>query len=111
MKTINSKNVSKLVNQFKLENLTTERACLIASGWENIKIDEDFKKESVSQIVELLGGRQATKDRIKFVIRNTPIHNWFAQRIVFEPLRNKWVYIAGQDYPSELQEIRNTLKK
>jgi len=111
MKTINGKNVAKLVNQFTLENLTTERAYLIGLGWNDIKIDEDFKKESVSQIVELLGGRQATKDRIKFVIRNTPVSSWFAQRIIFEPLRNKWVYIAGQDYPSELQEIRNQLKK
>ena len=111
MKTLNKKNVSKLVNQFTLENLTTERACLIAGGWQNIKIDEDFKNESISQIVNLLGGIKATKEKIKFVIKNTPVSSWFASRIVFEPLINKWTYIAGQDYPAELQEIRNQLKK
>jgi hypothetical protein len=111
MITINAGNVETKVNQFTLENLTTERACLIGEGWENIKIDPDFKKDSVEQIVELIGGRQATKDRIKFVIRNTPVHAWFCSRIIYEADRKKWVYVAGQDHKGELQQIRNELKK
>lgn len=111
MKTINKKNVSKLVSQFTLEHLTTERAPLIIGGWSDIKIDEDFKKESVNQILDLLGGLDTTKNKIAFKIKNTPVHGWFAQRIIFEPLRNKWVYIAGQDYTSELRTIRKELSK
>lgn len=111
MKTINSKNVSTLVSQFTLEHLTTERVPLISGGWSDIKIDTDFKKSSIEQITDLLGGRSRTKEKIGFTLRNTPVYGWFAQRIIFEPLRNKWVYIAGQDYPSELATIRKELTK
>lgn len=109
MKTINTKNVSKLVTQFSLSNLSTERAHLINSGWENIKVDESFKSDAINQIVELLGGRQKTKDRIKFVIKNNPLHTWYADRIIFDANRNRWVYVAGQDYPTEITEIRRQL--
>lgn len=111
MKTINRKNVSKLVNNFTLENLTTERACLISEGWSNIKIDVDFKRESIEEIANLIGGVKKTKDRIKFVLRNTPVSEWFASRIIFESLYNRWEYVSGQDTATEKAEIRNTLKK
>ena len=111
MKNINKSNVSKLVRQFTLENLTTERAYLNGSGWNDIKVDESFKDESIEQIVNLLGGRTKTKETIKHALKNTHIHNWFATRIVYEPLRNSWTYTAGQDYPSELATIRKELTK
>ncbi len=111
MKTINAKNVEKLVEQFTLENLSTDRAVIIGIGWDNIKIDPDFKKDSIEQIVQLIGGSQKTKDRIKFIIRNTPIHAWYSSRIVFEPDRNRWAYISGQEYVQEIISIRNHLKK
>jgi hypothetical protein len=111
MNTINEKNVAKLVRQFTLHNLTTERVNIIGQGWTDIKIDPDFKEKSIDQIINILGGHQKTKDRIKFVIKNTPISGWYSDRIVFEPAVNRWVYIAGQDHPKEINEIRNDLKK
>lgn len=111
MKTINKNNVEKLVNQFTLENLTTGRAYLKNGGWSDIKIDEDFKEESINQILDVLGGWEKTKEAMRFNIRNTPISAWFASRIVYEPKRNTWTYVAGQDYPSELATIRKQLSK
>lgn len=108
---INQNNVGKKIMQFNLEHLTCERANIIGVGWENIKIDPEFKEKAIDEIVELLGGRQATKDRIRFVIKNTPVHAWFASRIYFNASRQRWEYIAGQDYPREITEIRNQLKK
>ena len=111
MKTIRKNNIAKNISQFTLENLTTSRAYLIATGWQDIKVDKDFMNESIDQIIDLLGGHHNTKKAIRYTLNNTPVYGWYAQRIVFEPLINKWVYIAGQDYPSELRTIRKELTK
>lgn len=108
MKAINKTNATKLIQQFNLSHLTTGRANIISKGWENIKIDETFFNESIDQITQLIGGHQKTKDIIKYTLRNTPVHQWFASRIIFDGV--KWSYIAGQDYPSEIAEIRRLLK-
>lgn len=110
MTTITKKNVEKLITQFTLENLSTERASIKGEGWATIKIDEDFKNKAFEDIADLLGGRKATKDRIKYVIKNNPISAWFAQRIIYNAKGDYWTYCAGQDYPAELAQIRKTLK-
>jgi hypothetical protein len=111
MKTINKTNVQKRVNQFTLENLTTSRAYIIGEGWQTIKVNENFFNESIEQITDLIGGFDKTKRAVKFTLRNTPIYQWFASRIVYEPKRKAWYYIAGQDYYNELKQIRKELTK
>lgn len=107
MKTINKNNSTKEIQQFNLSHLTTGRANIINKGWQDIKIEDSFFNESINEIVNLIGGREATKQAIKFSLRNTPIHQWFANRIIFDG--KNWSYIAGQDYPSEIKEIRRQL--
>jgi hypothetical protein len=113
MKTIKitKQNVNKLTEQFTLNNLTTGRASIIGTGWNDIKIDEQFFNESINNIVELLGGRQKTKETIKYKLRNEPIYGWFSNRIVFCKHNNVWTYIAGQEYTTEIKEIRKILTK
>lgn len=108
MKTITKQNVHKLTNNFTLESLTTNRVNLIDGGWSDVKIDPDFYEESIENIVWLLGGREATKQKVRFALRNTPVHGWFSGRIMYT---NKWTYTAGQDYPNELRLIRKELTK
>lgn len=104
---INKENVNKLTNNFTLGNLTTRRACINGIGWDDIKIDESFFNESIDNIANLLGGRQKTKETIKFKLRNEPIYEWFGSRIVFN--NNKWEYVSGQNYSGELTQIRKIL--
>jgi len=106
---ITQKNVSNRVQQFSLDNLTTSRAYINGKGWKNIDIDGDFFDWSVNQIVDLLGGRETTKNAVRFALRNTPINGWFARRIVFNEMRNTWEYIAGQDYPAEIRAIKKQI--
>ena len=111
MKIITKQNVHKLTNNFTLESLTTNSVNLIDGGWSDVKIDPDFYEESIENIVWLLGGREATKQKVRFALRNTPVYGWFASRIVYCPHANRWTYTAGQDYPNELRLIRKELTK
>lgn len=109
---ITRENVAKKVNEFNLENLTTSRACLIGLGWENIKIEESFYNASIDELVKIIGGREKTKNRIKFILRNTPLSShWFSRRFIFEAKRNKWCYVAGQCEADEIPQIRKELLK
>ena len=110
MKTISEKNVS-MVNQFTLENLVNGRAWIEGQGWQDIKVDEDFYNKSINQLVDLIGGREKTKQQVRFNLRNTPFHHWSANRFIYSLHRNVWEYVAGQDYTSEMATIRNHVKK
>ncbi|WP_294203083.1 hypothetical protein [uncultured Chryseobacterium sp.] len=108
---ITEKNVSEKVKQFNAGNLTTGRAYIIGEGWQDIQIDEAFYNKSIGEIVALIGGRPETAAKVKFKLRNEPFHHWSASRFVWEESLQRWAYIAGQDYPAEITQIRNFLKK
>lgn len=109
MRKITKSNVHYLCAQFTLENLTTGRAC-VDGCWDSVDIDDSFA-DAYNNIAELLGGRAETKKKIAYILRNNPISDWFANRIVFCRHTNRWEYTAGQDYPSEIRNIRQTLLK
>ena len=107
--TIGYDNVAKLVHQFNMRHLTTERAPIKSKGesYQDIRISEGFRINAVNELVELIGGYSETRDKVRFKLRNEPQHHWFADRFVFNVHRNKWEYIDGQDGRREKQMIRN----
>lgn len=105
-----TKRTVKKVNQFTLENLNHERACIEGKGWSDIKVEENFRDESFKRIVDLLGGRKDTKETILFKLRNQPLSHWGLQRFIYDVKYNRWSYCAGQDYTGEIAQIRNYIK-
>ena len=108
---INIKNVSTLIDQFDLGDLTTERAHLKNIGWSDIKIEDSFYLNSINEIVELIGGREKTKKTVRFRLKNEPCHHWCSEHFVWSESRQVWTYVAGQDYDSEIKQIRRHFTK
>lgn len=106
---ITKQNVSTKVVQFNLENLTHNRASITGIGWTDIIIDETFKAESLQQIVDIIGGREATKVKVLRNLTNNKVNGWFMQRFIYMPKYDRWSYCAGQDYDNEIASIRRKL--
>lgn len=104
---MNERTAYNIVSQFTLEHLTTGRVPILGNGWTDVKIEEEFKNRSINEIVELIGGHQKTRDKVRFQLRNEPQHAWFADRFVYEGIKRGWVYIDGQDGKYEKQHVRN----
>lgn len=103
------KNTLNKVNNFSLYNMLTKRVNINGEGWQPVEIDPQFFNDSINQIVSLIGGRKETKEKIKHILSNNIVTGWFTERITFCKHTNKFDYIAGQNYPAELQSIRKTL--
>ena len=77
----------------------------------NTELTEEDKEE----LFDLLKGRSRSPARAKlgrvldlplsFICERLP--SWMQERIHFD--HGRWQYCAGQDYPSEITLIRNTL--
>lgn len=91
-----------------------------SKGWETFKLSEEIEEE-IAQLVSItLGGRGKTQSQVfNAVSRRSPQH-WGLSRIIFTNRPNpkdkrknilSCSYAAGQDYPSELNEIRTAIKK
>lgn len=106
---ITKQNVSTKVVQFNLEHLNHNRASINGIGWSDISIDETFKAESLQQIADIIGGREATKAKVLRNLTNNTVNGWFLQRFIYMPKYDRWSYCAGQDYPSEIASIRRKL--
>lgn len=106
---ITKQNVSAKIEQFNLENLNHNRACIVGIGWTDITTDENFKSESLQQIADIIGGRAATKEKVLRTLTNNIISGWFMQRFIYMPERDIWSYCAGQDYVGEIASIRRKL--
>lgn len=111
MKTITRKNVSQRITQFNAEHLTTARANIKNDGWQNIKIENGFHQESINEIIALIGGRNKTQKIMKLKLENEPFHHWSATRFIYDYNNQQWKYVAGQDYNSEMKEIRKYFAK
>lgn len=81
-------------------------------GWTKIELSTELKQEVINKIVDCFGGQERTKTNIRFTLhRETPQH-WGLSRTILVKRDNevRFTYIAGQDYTSELNEIRKKLK-
>lgn len=111
MTKLTKENVGELVQQFNLEHLCNGKAPISGIGWDDVEIEEKFREESFNQIASLLEYRkQELTGRALFKLKNEPLYEWFGNRFVYSPTRECWSYCAGQDYISEMREIRKVLK-
>lgn len=95
--------------QLNLDILLTQRANL-GDGWEYFNIDDEVKREAIKYIVyNVLGGWGKYKDRLEYVLNNTPISHWGLQRVIFNGKR--WSYCPGQCQITELRHLREFIKK
>lgn len=105
-----------LEQMFNLETLTTERGYCKVKGetlWRDVVIDEDFREDSIAEIIGMLtkGCRKKKEYKLAFryVFRNVPVHTWFAYRFFYSFRTRSWEYIVGQDAVSEFRLIRKNL--
>jgi hypothetical protein len=110
-------NLNDLLNcvdyQLTAQQLINKRVYLKGEGWSNIELTTELKDYICSQIVEILGGRQATKQSIKnTLLYSTPQH-WGLDRIHVDRYSDNFIkisYCAGQDHTLETNTIRKFLK-
>lgn len=103
----NAHNLSKRTNQLTLENLISQSVYINNKGW--VKTNNLLTEEITDQITDLIGGRKETKRIISIVLKNQKFSKWYLSRIMYSPTRKTWSYCAGQDYISEIREIRKDL--
>ncbi len=72
----------------------------------NLKMDDSHYE----QIADLLGGNVKTKTKIIWTLKNRQFDHWGLGRIIYSSKRKIWTYCAGQDYPSEITQVRNFIK-
>lgn len=114
MKTINQNTALTLVEQFNLGHLCNGRAPLISGGWSDVRIDPRFRESAIDAVISLLNIRKdANAQHVRYKLRNEPLHTWFANRFVYVQHNgvSRWQYVAGQDYTTEIANIRRELYK
>ena len=105
----NIDNLAKNVSQVTAQTLISQRAYFNGVGWE--EINNLMTDEIAQEIADLLGGRNATKETIVRVLTTQRFSAWYLERIIYDEKRKQWTYCAGQDYPYEIKQIRNDLRK
>ena len=95
-------------SQATLQDILNKRIYITGKGWSRLKMSQDVWDELIQQAVDVLGGRKKDVLRRKLNVSPPPQH-WGLSRMVFEKSRKKIVYIAGQDYVWELNNIREWL--
>lgn len=104
-----NKAVEKANGQLTFEMLLNQRAPF-GKGWKYFNISDEVKREVISNIVNnILGGWKIHRSRIEYILNNVPLSHWGLQRILY--YNGRWSYCAGQDYSSELRQIREYIKK
>ena len=85
-------------------------------GWIKVEIHPDIRKEWITKMVELLGGRSNTKAKItnNLIMGN---NSYWLKRFHIErfrehnkPYKYHISFCSGQSYPDEIREARNELK-
>ena len=122
MKTLNSLNQAFLLsaNNAQINAETILNGNLYTSkGWEKFNVSDQLLNSTALLVAETLGGRQATKNRVERSLSYGNVSHWGLRRLIFEKRKNQndkrkhtisLSYCAGQDYGSELNEIRTQLK-
>lgn len=98
-------------HQLTAQEIVNERT-YISGNWENISLSDELREEICKTISETLGGQYKTRVKIfRSLYYGRPQH-WGLRRVFFREYNGKILcsYCAGQDYPAELQQIRNAIK-
>lgn len=101
--------------QVNVQQLINGSMYLEKSGWTKVKVTDELLEEVAEIVSQELGGRNVTKERIKYVISNFKPQHWGLERFLLEWYKQwkepKIRYCAGQDYAWEMKNIRDYLRK
>jgi len=108
-----------MTEQFTLKDVCSDRICDSETGWRDRLQEEKITLNEVQQesFVKLFGNRcqQKTKEALRTYIsdpyRFGPMlkTTWFYDRVGW--VGDKCRYCAGQDYPSEIANIRKIITR
>lgn len=103
-------NIDTYTNRFTLYHLTT-KTIYLEGGLGNIILYEGFRDYSVNALVDLICGRRSFVQRakVRFVLRNNPIHTSWAHRFFYDTDNMWWAYNAVVDFKKEIKKIRHEL--
>jgi hypothetical protein len=99
--------------QVTAQQLINRRIYINGCGWSDIELTNELNEQIAEQIAESLGGRSATKQSIKNVLRYSKPQHWGLNRMLLNKYGNNnayFSYCAGQDYSAETNAIRKALK-
>ncbi len=115
MKTLKNLNqVAKLAagNQTTLQSLLNGRIYIPQTGWTDVKITPEFRKELSAMAAEIFGGHENTKKAVRISLQRENRQHWGLSRTIVSTYDGDTglEYIPGQDMTAELRAIRNALK-
>lgn len=108
---ISRNNVNNFIPKFTLASLTTSLAYTNDNKWEDIIISELFYDYSIESIVNLICGFRSMnqREKIRFVLRNTPIHSQYADRVFYDAGTKHWVFNPIENSKKERLAFRKEL--
>ena len=101
-------------HQLTVQNLLNGR---ISGGknktWVKVRLTDEFREQLIEDLINVAGGHAATRERMKSVLTYGRPQHWALGRMIISDYGNgpKMNYCAGQDYPSELNQLRRELTK
>lgn len=98
-------------HQISAQQIINKRL-FVGGEWQNVEISRALMLEISQEIADLLGGRGTTKEDVKYTLINATPQHWGLGRIFLENYSTlRFSYCGGQDYPAEIKQIRNYLKR
>ena len=99
--------------QVTIQDLLNGRMYLRNKGWSDVRLTDELKERICLETAGLLGGVYKTKKRVFNTLLNDKPQHWGLDRIFIRQYKKEpavLTYCAGQDYPTELNQIRTALK-
>jgi len=100
-------------NQLTAQQVINKRVYIKADNWQAVEFTPEFMDHFNKDILNVIGGHQQTRARLRSVLEYSKPQHWALSRIFLNDYGTgpRWGYCAGQDYTAELQQLRNALKK
>lgn len=111
------KTAKKLKDLFKIaegRQLTAQAVLNERIYAKDFKLSDELREQIANDVSDVLGGHASTKNAVfNSLNASRPPQHWGLNRILLDDYGRgpRWTYCAGQDYPAELNQIRNHLKK
>lgn len=100
-------------NQLTAQQVINKRVYIKADNWQAVEFTPEFMDHFNKDILNVIGGHQQTRARLRSVLEYSKPQHWALARIILNDYGQgaRFTYCAGQDHPAELQQLRNYLKK
>ena len=101
-------------HQTNLQEIIDNRAYVFGQ-YQDIEISQELKNTTIDLVVEIIGGTKATKEILKNkLLWGGKLRHWSFFRFViskyYEDKSAKFEYCCGQDWDSEIKDIKKFLK-